>query len=320
MSVGVNGSKPPPTLFVVILIGVYVNRNMGPVLAGTVVVENLDNAIEIYTRCLMMKVAMRGAFPEQIALAWDKPNLAGKRYCVLESQSGSKWLRFIELAESRPAKPISDLGWMALEVLVENVYELASTLKKGTDFRFIGEAAPLDVSPAISACQVVGPSGEVLYLTSISEPVPPFELPIASASVDTLFIPVLAVPNRTEAMCFYEGLAQSKPLAFDTKVTVVNRALERDIQQKLPVCTVQLDGNSLIEIDEVSELPQRQPLDQGLVNGVALVSFEVQSFEVAKSSAIGEPYSVSDAFYLEREAQLFRGPSGELIELVLAQR
>jgi hypothetical protein len=160
----------------------------------------------------------------------------------------------------------------------------------------------------------------------VSEPVPPFELPIAQATVDTLFIPVLAVENRDACMRFYEYLAHSKGLAFDTKVTVINKALEKPLNERIPVCTVQLNGECLIEIDEVKEFRSKPRLEKGLVNGIAMISFLVEEFpdneELIEMGAelVGTEYEISGRYYAgkkgDKKARLIRGLGGELIELI----
>ncbi len=290
-------------------------RNMGPVIAGTLVVQNIEECVSAYVDWLEMHIAEEGEIGELQANAWSTPSLAGSRYFILKSKSEQSWLRMIENKDCGMAKPISELGWMSLEVLVDDVYILAERLRSSV-FEIIGEPKALDVSPAISACQVVGPAGEVLYLTAVAEPVPPFELPTASTMVDKLFIPVLAVPNRDESMAFYEKLANSKALAFDTKVTVVNKSLGKPMDRRIPVCTIQLDAESLIEIDEIVEFSSKPSLDKGLVNGIAMISFYVDSFDLIEGSAVGESYEIENEFYKGKEARLFKGKAGEYLELV----
>jgi len=291
-------------------------RTMGPVLGGVVVTGDLDAMLAAYTNHLQMRVIKQGNVPAKLLAGWDMPALKDCRYAVLESATGSQWLRVVEQQGMKPVEPISSFGWMSLEVLVEDVFALAKKLED-SPFRFIGQPRSLDVSGGISACQVVGPAGEVLYLTTVVEPAPPAELPIAQAEVDHLFIPVLAVPDRQAAIDFYSDISNSKADKFDMRVTVVNRALGKPIERKLPIATVQLNGKSLIEIDGIEEFSPRPVLPSGLVGGIAVISFVVESFEGLLEHAIAGTYVIEDEFYQGREAMLMRSPMGELVELVV---
>lgn len=292
-----------------------IKRNMGPVLAGTLVTGDLDATVAAYTDYLEMSVVGEGEVSAALANGWGMPAVAGQRYAILSSKSDVTWLRVVEQPGCEPAKPIADHGWMSLEVLVADVFGLAEQLRN-SPFRFIGEPAKLDVSDSITACQVVGPAGEVLYLTSVAEAVPPFDLPFATTAVDRLFIPVMAVPDRAAAMEYYQAADDFKALAFDTKVTVINRALGQPVDRRIPVSTIQLDGQSLIEIDQVEEFSARAQLPSGLVAGVAMVSFMVESFDKLPGEPLAAPYVIDDAFYQGRQAALYRGPAGELVEFI----
>jgi len=291
------------------------SRSMGPVLCGTLLARDVDKVAEVYCQYLEMSVLSDSVVSSELARGWRLPSVEGARSLLLESPAGKSWLRIIQQDDATAAKPISHFGWMSLEVLVDDVYQVAEKLKD-SPFTFIGQPAKLDVSDSITACQVVGPVGEVLYLTSVAEAVPPFELPFAEAAVDRLFIPVLAVPSRARAIDFYQQLASSAALAFDTKVTVINRALGENIDRKIPVATIQLDGESLIEIDEVEQFRPPLRLASGLIDGIGLVTFEVVSLDDLSADFLGEPYRINDSLYQGRKAALLRGLAGELVELI----
>jgi hypothetical protein len=129
------------------------------------------------------------------------------------------------------------------------------------------------MSDAIRAMQVVGPSGEVLYLTEVKREVPPFDLPFARCSVDRLFIPVMTCPDREAALVHYEDLSGNEGLRFDTRITVISAALGLDREHRHPVATLQLRGSTLIEIDQVPGL-RPAPFGGDLPpTGIALIHF-----------------------------------------------
>jgi hypothetical protein len=121
--------------------------------------------------------------------------------------------------------------------------------------------------------QVVGPCGEVLYLTEIKAPLPPFELPRARCAVDRLFIPVMMAPDREAALDHYEKRTGVDGLRFDTRITVISAARGLDRDHAHPVATLQLPGETLIEIDQV---PGLEPAPFGRDDpptGIALAHF-----------------------------------------------
>jgi len=286
---------------------------LGPVLAGNLLVADLESQLAIYSRYLDLRPVARGQLSEALATGWDVPALRGASWALLASESGAAWLRLIEDRACVAPAPLSRQGWIALEVLVRDVDELAARLRGGP-FRFIGEPADLDVSDSIRAFQVEGSAGEVLYLTQVKSPVPPFDLPLASCEVDRLFIPILAVNERAQALSFYQALPGVTAMSFDTRITVINRALGLPIETRHPIASAQLAGQSLIEIDQ---LPALRPVtSNGLPGGIAFVSFAVTDLNIVPEQSLGGIYAVEEAPYAGRRAALYRGSGGELVELI----
>jgi len=94
----------------------------------------------------------------------------------------------------------------------------------------LGPAANLELSDAIRVAQVLGPCGELLYLTQIKAPVPPFDLPMTDATVAATFIGVMTTPDRDAWQRAWSGLLGAPGWAFDTRITVLNRAYGRPLQ------------------------------------------------------------------------------------------
>ncbi|GGF60832.1 hypothetical protein [Alteromonas lipolytica] len=291
------------------------NITLGPVLCGTLVCNNLAEIVSAYTEYLGVTVCEEGQIDSLVADAWGLPALARKPYVLMANQFGDPWVRFIEQPGCDISKPISTLGWMSLEVLVDDVYALAEKFKD-SPFTIIGDPKPLDVSDGIEAFQATGPAGEVLYLTRVLREVPPFDLPMPRCEVDRLFIPVLLVADRDESMALYAQLSNSKPLAFDTKVTVINNALGRNVDERMPIASIQFSEQTFIEIDEVKSLPMRPVTSCGLPSGIAMVSFLVDSLEAVDLPALGTVIQSETALYQGRKSALYLGTAGELIELI----
>ena len=224
----------------------------GPLLHATLVVSDAEKLLTAYAALGLVAVAQAPVSAAQ-AQEWQQPQLAARRCTLLASAGGEPLLRIIEVPGT-PLRPTRfSHGWLALEILVRDVDALAEPARRG-GFEIVGAPADLDVSPFIRAMQLVGPAGEMLYLTQVKAPVAPFDLPLSSAlasNVGPLFIAVISVPSRTAALAACAPLLPTSTLQFDTKVTVLNRALRRPLGTRWPVATVQLAGQCLFEIDEV---------------------------------------------------------------------
>ena len=288
---------------------------LGPVSCGTIVCPDLKPIVSAYTEFLGVFVVEEGQIDSELAQAWGLPGVVGNKYVLLANQFGDNWIRFIEQPGCQVVTPITTLGWMSLEILVDDVYALAE-LFRNSPFTIIGEPKALDLSDGIEAFQATGPAGEVLYLTRVLHEVPPFDLPMPRCEVDRLFIPVLLVANRDESMALYEQLSHSKPLAFDTKVTVINNAMGRPIDVRMPIASIQFKEKTFIEIDEVSELPVRELTSSGLPSGIAIISFLVDSLDDITLPLLGKVITHTSSLYKGRRSALYSGTAGELIELI----
>lgn len=280
-------------------------KTLGPVLYGTLVTPNLAEVMEAYVTYMHMTLVEKGTIGEGLADFWRVPRrLSGNSYAVLANVRGDPWLRIVEDPDCAEREPLKHTGWLALEVLVENVDELAATLDN-SPFEILRPPADLDLTDKIRACQVKGPAGEILYLTQIKErPIPPFDLPMAQCAVDHLFIPVLASHDRATSLDFYEKIAGKKGLCFDTKITVINQAYGYPLDRKHPVATLQLSGECLIEIDELADAAPHK--EEGLPPGIAMMAFEVSKLDPAL------PFANCAGTHIA----FLMGPDGERLELV----
>lgn len=161
------------------------------------------------------------------------------------------WLLLVQSAHGQVPAPFARAGWMALELAVHDVDALAPSLQ-GSPFRIIAEPKDLDFSDAIRAMQVHGPAGEVLYLTQIKRPVPPFRLPQTKLRVDGPFVAVLGCADAGTASAFYLGLGADKRLRFNTRLGALNSARQLAPDTQHAVATVELSGGHLLELDAPS--------------------------------------------------------------------
>ena len=286
---------------------------LGPTLISTITTDRLDTCVADWCDHLYQRVHSQTRLSLAQAQDWNFPALAGTRVTWLENFVGDPWLRIIEDPQATTIAPFQSPGWLSLEICVIDVDSLRQELGE-SPFDIIGEPADLDVSPDIRAMQVIGSAGEVLYLTQIKAPVPGFELPAARCTVDKLFIPILLAPSRDSAAAVYEQFPGTKSSKFDTKITVINRAHNLPIDHRHPVAVIQLAGNNLIEIDEISSLNRPSHDVSKMPPGISMISFAINDLNVLPATTT--IYTIKEGPYAEFRASLIRGKAGELIELI----
>jgi hypothetical protein len=283
------------------------SRTLGPSVMGTLLCQDGSAVAAAYCQHLYQRIADQGAIAPELAKLWGAPSLAGNAYWLLENENGDAWLRILEDPACTAPEPLMQTGWLSLEVSVQDIDTLAEELAD-SPFTVLRPAADLELSDKIRAAQVAGPAGEILYLTEIKGAVPPFELTPAQCRVDRLFIPVLCCHDREASAVFYEQLASQAGLRFDTKITVINQAYNYDMQRQHPVATIQLAGDSLIEIDQIDEARTATVAQGTLPAGIAMISFETPG------TAAGA--TVETTPYNSRNVSCLRGAAGEVIELI----
>jgi hypothetical protein len=291
--------------------------SFGPSLTGTLVARDLQATVTAYCDYLSTSIYESTEVSATQARLWGKPRLAGTPVVTLCSPSGYPWMRIISNPEVVPAKPFLELGWMALEVLVQDVDALAQRLQN-SPFTIYRPPANLDVSDAIRAMQVIGPAGEVLYLTQVNGEVPPFDLPRAQCDVDRLFIPVSSCLRREAALNVYASLGAGQSWSFETRITSVNKAHGLDPELRHAVATVQLAGQSMVEIDQLGVASARPPSAGSFPAGIAMVSFlidDIGDVGLLPISPAGKPQG---KLYGGQPVVACRGSAGELIELIQA--
>ena len=283
--------------------------SLGPASTATLVAASLDQCSEVYGTHLHQRVFAEAPLSAEEAewLGW--PDLAGTRTAWLANALDEPWLRLIENPQAGPGAPFHRHGWLSLEIAVADVDALGAALD-GSPLEIIGAPADLEMSSAIRAMQAIGPCGEVLYLTEIKAEVPGFELPRARCAVDRLFIPVMTCPDRADALSFYSGLSGNEGLQFETRVTVLNGALGLPIDTRHPLATLQLRGDTLIELDQVPDLAPS-------AFGPGLPPAGIASIGFGTTAALPDTprFTRTDGPLAGRECCRLQGAAGEWIEL-----
>jgi hypothetical protein len=166
--------------------------------------------------------------------------------------------------------------------------------------------------------QVVGPMGEVFYLTVIKRPVPGFDLPVPEARVDRLFVHILGCDDAETARDFYAALfdVPAGP-AFDAVIRVVNRSHGLPPDHKIRLGTVTLGGKSLVEIDRFPEGTTARPAGPlGLLPATSVASYYAASLDSVRADWLAPPARIDLPSWEGRRTGCLLGPAGERVELL----
>lgn len=280
----------------------------GPIALCTVISADIELSGAAYVDVMGMQLGPRFTLDENTATALGIASAAGAPAQMLANSAGREWLLQVEVGDAPPRDALSSYGWMAQEVLVEDVDGLAPQLE-GTAFTLLRPPRELDVDNTIRACQAQGPDGEILYLTQVNGQMPGSELPENAQGVDHLFIAVLSTPDRTATIASYEAIAGTpdSSATFDTRISVVNQHRGWDLEKKHPIGTVQLAGRCLIEVDE---LPETAAPGDALSLGTTAIAFH------AAGAAPAQAVALSDGPFAGMHAMAHRGVAGERFTLL----
>ncbi len=271
----------------------------GPLAHATLLVSDAAPLVQAYS-VFGLVARGGGAVSAEQAAAWGQDGLAGSRVTWLAPQGGPPLLRLIECPAATPRPTRFGHGWLALEILVREVDALAAPAQ-AAGFDVVGPLADLEMSPMLRAMQLVGPAGEMLYLTQVKGPLPPFDLPLSAAlpaaqAIGPLFIGVMSTPSRAAALAACAPLQPASTLQFETKVSVLNRAFGHEISRRWPLATVALAGQCLLEIDEVNDAALvEQPRVGVLPAGLAWLSLRASG-----GPALLELLELSPGAWIER--------------------
>lgn len=243
-------------------------------MGATVVTPDLDAAHAAYRDFLGYDGEKDTVSPE-LAEQWGVPQAAGARMVVLRPESGNP--RFIRLVEGAPDpdfRPLESYGWTAIEMVVQDVEALALKLAD-SPFRIVGapEVLEFEFTDKLKAMQVVGPGGEILYLTEIGGEIPGFDLPSARSFVDHPFIMVLASADIASVGEFYAQLGRPCGPVLTAPIPYLSAALGMPRNHKHALATIAMDDRSLLEVDAFPDTTRDRAVSSiGLPSGIAMVT------------------------------------------------
>jgi catechol 2,3-dioxygenase-like lactoylglutathione lyase family enzyme len=294
---------------------------------ATISAADLEAVERDYGRWLGYKVRERGVVSAALAASWGAPRAAGRAYVLMSSDAAPDvFIRAVQASRAAmalPYQPLLTYGWNGIEIIVDDPDGLHTKLKD-SPFRVIGEPAPLGAYPSIRAFQVVGPSGEVLYLTAETGDRSRSLLPLPNGEVGRIFIMVIGGPNIEALLDFYTtpfGLTRNKPRS--VPVGVLTRAQSLAPGTGLPLTTTRLaQHGNLIEFDGYSANAGPRAVPEGdLPLGIISTSFGVRSiaalpFNGTTLKGIAAPQRLPGLAYGGGHAVSLRGPAGEWVELI----
>jgi hypothetical protein len=286
---------------------------------ATVTTTDLAGFERDYSRWLGYQVRERGRVSQALARSWGAPAMQGKNYVLLSSPAAPDvFIRAVQTKRT-PAgyAPLMTHGWNAIEIIVDNPDATYAKLRE-SPFRVIGEPAPLGGYPSIRAFQVVGPSGEVLYLTAETGDRSKSILPLPGGDVGRIFIMVVAGPDIDALLDFYSAkFDMTRGTARKRTVGVIKRAQGLG-DDETPLATMRLaQHGNLIEFDGYSAKAIVRPVERGeLPPGIASTSFAVKSLDALQVEFVAPPTKLGGLAYGDRRVATVRGPAGELVELI----
>ena len=275
--------------------------------------------IKDYYKHLDFKVLLEDKVTPELAMSWGAPKMANRPELFMASAgSPDVYIRAVQIDPVKDYKPMTTLGWNAFEIIVDDLDKVAAKVK-GSPFTVIGEPRPLGGSLAsIHAMQVVGPAGELLYLTTETGDRAKSNLPQAKSLIDRPFIIILASHDVAAMTDFYKANFQvGGGYRFDGPLGLASTAqgLPPDTKYELGLVRLANKGNS-IELDGYPKtIPRRPHADGQLPPGNAMASFNVKRLDGLKVKWITPPAKLYDG----KLAASFIGPAGEITEIIEEQ-
>lgn len=275
---------------------------LGAIRAVTITAANLQAVEEAWTQFMSYKVVSRGRLSRATVSGWGAPALDGKAFLILGPASGEPtYLRFVEQPVPQGFDGAGTLGWTTTEITVQNSVQLYERLK-GSPFTVRRPPAVIPTYPYLRAMQAVGPAGEKLNLTWITETRP--DLAVARSFVGRCFIAVLAAPDLPSSLEFFQKTFGNVPSA--------TRRLP-----SLELAVVPLQDGTKIEVDHYGPNARaRERPSGGLPHGLAIVTFECSRFDDFRKQFIAPVARGAIEPHRGRRTATMLGAAGELIELV----
>jgi hypothetical protein len=278
--------------------------------AATIVSGDPAAAARRYADWFGYAVLEAGVVTPAMAAHWGAPAMVGRDFSVVGPASGVPvFLRFVAGTAVPEFRPLRTFGWGAIELCVADVRAVHERMK-GAPFEIIGPPKALDGDPGIWPMQVLGPDGEMVFLTEIRADEPGARLPRAACFVDCLFIAVLACPDVGAAREWFGAeLGLSGGPDFTLAYTTLSRAFGLPAETKHRIAVLGHQGDAFLQLDEYPAGATARPCADGeLPPGVAMVSFAVPGLAAG--------VALDGVVYGGGRSVVRAMPGGALVELV----
>lgn len=286
---------------------------LGAIRCVTICADDLATIEHAYTEVLEYRVTERSQLSMAQAKAWSAPAMAGAEMLLMSPSAAEDFqFRFIARPADPDYIPLTTWGWNAAELMVRDVDAMAKRIP-GSAFELVGEPRDLSFCSDIRAMQIKGPGNEILYLTEFKRPVPGLDVPVARSAVDRTFIVIVGGPSMERLQDFYhQQFHIPRAPVVESRVTMLSRALGVSVETLYPIAALGLQGQSLIEVDEMPGLTSQRRTESGLLPpGIALVSFNCDELPPQH-----ETLQLDQLPYSGKKAAVIYGVAGEIIELI----
>jgi len=288
--------------------------------AATITVANVKAAAALYAEWLDYSVVEEGVVEADLAASWGSPESAGEPYAVLRPASGAdNYIRFVGGKPVPGYKPLTTFGWQAIEICIQDVHAVNERMER-SPFKIIGPPKEIPGLPTIHPMQVMGPEGEVVYLTHIKGDLPDYDLPRAASFIDKLFILVLGGSDMQGTKAWFAntlGLKAGRDM--DIVYTMLNDSFSLPDTTTHTLCTMIHERDCFLELDQFPAAATPRPQHEGaLPPGFAMGTFKHPDFDGIKGDWITPPVARSSVVYAGGRVGTLRDPDGTLVEVVEA--
>jgi hypothetical protein len=236
-------------------------------------VPNAAASAAAFAQWLGFSQVAQGHVNETQCAFWGAPAAVGAPFQMLQPASGAQvYLRLIEAPAVPGYAPLETFGWNAAEMHVADVERLADRLR-ASPFRVVGGPRDLLENNAVIAMQVLGPGGEMLYLTEMRHAGMREIYGSAVSEVDRMFIAVLGASNQARTMDFYRPCAArtTERRAFPIKVLAAAHGLDPETA-RFDIASVVMEKAFRIEVDAYPDSARARPVAPGhLPPGMCMV-------------------------------------------------
>lgn len=287
---------------------------LNSILSATICVQDLHIFESAYRDHLHYETIHRGRISGELASIWGSPNTAGTAYLLMRPESGAPvYIRAVQARGEPFDAPKRPLGWGAIEILVQSPDQLEKKLAE-SPFQVIGSPRSLSSHESIRSMQAIGPGRELIYFTQIPADCEDFNLLPATTEVDRIFVVSVGVRDLEAARKQYRkllGMDATPPVRM--RISSLSKAYGLAPETLHEVSVFVLPEACLIELNQYPPQATSWNLSPGTIPpGLAAVTFTTETLGNFSSRAI----RLSEKPYEGRRIAVFRGPEGEIIELV----